>query len=95
MKDPVQVAARMEETRMTLVTDEKQLCPVCGQAQADADLETNTNEQEIHCRNNDCGFFASAEIHTDDDGRRHWVETTWFPMTADGRVRRGILDKKK
>jgi hypothetical protein len=82
------------EKRMTLMTDEKQICPVCGQAQANTDLETNTNEQELRCRNKDCGFFASAEIHTDDDGRHYWVETTWFPMSADGRVRRRILDKK-
>ena len=80
---------------MTLVTDENQLCPVCGQPQADTDLETRTNEQELRCRNKDCGFFASTEIHTDDDGRHYWVETTWFPMTADGTVFRGILDKKK
>jgi hypothetical protein len=79
---------------MTLVTDEKQVCPVCNQAQADTDLETRTNEQELHCRNNDCGFFASTEIHTDSEGRQFWLETTMFPMTADGRVRRGSLDKK-
>jgi hypothetical protein len=83
------------EKRMTLMTDEKQICPVCGQAQANTDLETSTNEQEIFCQNKECGFLASAEIHTNDDGRKFWVETTWFPMTADGRVvRRGSLDKK-
>ncbi len=80
---------------MTLMTDEKQICPVCGQAQANTDLETSTNEQELHCQNKECGFLASAEIHTDDDGRKYWVETTWFPITADGSVRRGSLGKKK
>jgi hypothetical protein len=80
---------------MTLMTDEKRLCPVCGQAQVDTDFETRTNEQELHCRNSDCGFFASAEIHTGSEGRQFWVETTWFPMTADGRVLRGSLDNKK
>ena len=80
---------------MTLMTDENQLCPVCGQPQADTDFETRSNEQELRCRNTNCGFFTSTEIHTDDDGRQFWVETTWFPMTADGMVRRGSLDKKK
>jgi hypothetical protein len=80
---------------MVLVTNEKQLCPVCKQAQADTDCETRTNEQDLHCRNKDCGFRASPEIHTDYEGRQFWVETTWFPMTADGRVLRGSLDNKR
>jgi hypothetical protein len=80
---------------MTLMTDEKQICPVCGHAQANTDLETRTNEQELHCQNKECGFYAVAEITTDDDGRQFWVETTSFPMTADGMVRRVSLDKKK
>ena len=79
---------------MTLMTAEKQICPVCGLEQANTDLETRTNEQELRCRNKDCGFFASAEIITDDDGRQFWVETTSFPISPDGTVRRGSLDKK-
>jgi hypothetical protein len=79
---------------MVLITDEKRLCPVCGQAQADTDLETRTHEQELFCRNKDCGFFASTEIHTDSEGRQFWVETTMFPMTADGKVRRGRMDNR-
>jgi hypothetical protein len=80
---------------MTLVTDEKRICPVCGQAQADTDLETRANEQELHCQNKNCGFLASTEVRTDDNGRSYWVETTWFPMTEDGRVLRGSLDNRK
>ena len=80
---------------MTLVTDEKQKCPVCGQGQADTDLETRTNERELRCRNKDCGFFASTEIHVDSEGRQFWVETSIFPITSDGRVLRGNLQKKK
>jgi CRISPR/Cas system-associated protein Cas10 (large subunit of type III CRISPR-Cas system) len=80
---------------MTLITDEKRLCPVCGHSQADTDFETRTSEQEFHCQNKDCGFQASTEIRTDDNGRRYWVETTWFPITADGKVQRGSLDKKR
>ena len=79
---------------MVLMTDEKRPCPVCGQAQAYTDLETRTHEQELHCQNKDCGFFASTEIHTDSEGRQFWVETTMFPMTADGKVQRGRLQKK-
>lgn len=79
---------------MTVVIDEKQRCPVCGLEQANTDLETSTNEQELHCQNKDCGFYAAAEITTDDDGRQFWVETTSFPMSPDGTVRRGSLDKK-
>jgi hypothetical protein len=51
---------------------------------AEMDLETRTNELELRCRNKDCGFSGSTEICTDDQGRRFWVETTSFAMTADG-----------
>jgi hypothetical protein len=79
---------------MVLVTNEKQRCPVCGQAQADTDCEIRTNEQELHCRNMDCGFFASTEIHTDSEGRQFWVETTMYPLAADSMVQRGGLDHR-
>jgi hypothetical protein len=78
--------------KMSKVTDVKK-CPLCG-GDGVFELNCDTNEQEFECGGPGCGtatcgFSYQAEIRRDESGQpNYWVETTWYPMDAQGKVLR-------
>lgn len=67
----------------SIVTSEDVICPACGEASGDNDLNTTTSEKDFVCRN--CGFAYTSSI-IERNGKRFWREVYTMPMTQDGKV---------
>ena len=68
---------------MSIVSDAK-TCKICG-ANTFYQFDCSTSELDETCES--CGFETSTEV-AKHNGRKFWVETVWYPMDADGKVRR-------
>ena len=67
-------------------------CPLCGEtvdlvAGGNTFFDCRTREVDFRCGNPKCGFAYFHEIK-DFGGQPFWVETTHYPMDANGKVLR-------